>query len=278
MAILGMLREGVTLFDCRLLLTSALIVSLTQLPFFCFTALNFSDRLEEFAYGLGYMMIALGTLVLKGTYNVRQIVVTAMVSVWALRLSLFLLYRSFFMRDFRMEPHRQGIVAKASFWFFQTVEVWLTSLPVILLNSFRHNPRIGVLDLVGFSAWVVGFGMETLADHQKFLFKEKNKQRWCDVGLFQYSRHPNYFGDILAWFGIFLTVAPTLHGWTWISVLAPVFHAFVILFVSGIPPCERKCNERWGANPEYQRYKQQVPILIPAVPNTRVHRIVKKAE
>jgi len=278
LAVWYMLRQMVTLFDRRFLLTSAIVAVMTALPFYAMNVFNLFNRLEDFAYGLGYIIVALSTLALKNTFYLRQIMVTSMVSLWALRLSTFLVLRGLTFRDFRVESFQRSLVAKSTFWFYQTLEIWLNSLPMVLLNSFGHNPSIGLTDIVGYALWITGFAMETIADYQKYTFKQLNKDRWCNVGLFQYRRHPNYFGDILAWFGIFLCVAPALHGWTWISVLAPIFHAFVLMFVTGIPPLERKSNERWGNNVEYQRYKESVPILIPAAPHTHVHRIIKKVE
>jgi len=273
-----MVRQAVSLFDRRFLMTSAIIAIMVELPFYVLSALRLSDKVEELAYGLGYVAVALTTLLLKNTFHMRQVMVASLVCIWGLRLSIFLLYRTFHTKDFRLAPIHRNLVTATSFWFYQTLEIWLNSLPVVLVNSFGHNPSIGIVDMVGYLLWIIGFGIETVADYQKFQYKQEHKTHWCNVGLFKYSRHPNYFGEILLWFGIFFMVVPTLRGWTWIALLAPVFHAFVIMFVSGIPPLERKYNEQWGNNPEYQRYKEHVPILIPAMPSNEIRQVMKKLE
>jgi steroid 5-alpha reductase family enzyme len=103
-----------------------------------------------------------------------------------------------------------------------------------------------------------------VADWQKFVFKnrEKNRGLWIQSGLWNYSRHPNYFGEILLWWGIFLYVTPFIQGLYWISVIGPLFITFILLFVSGIPLLEKKYDKKYVKNEKYQKYKSSTSVLI----------------
>jgi len=126
--------------------------------------------------------------------------------------------------------------------------------------------------------WFIGLSIETVADLQKFHYKERHRDRWCDIGLFRYSRHPNYFGEIILWWGIFLSCASMLQGWIWMSIIAPIFHTFSILFVTGIPLLERHNNEKFGSDPNYIRYKENTSILIPSIPKEIIKEKLQQAE
>ncbi len=88
--------------------------------------------------------------------------------------------------------------------------------------------------------WIVGLVLETVSDFQKLFFKadKANKGKWCDVGLWKYSRHPNYFGEILLWWGIFIGATPVLRGVQYTAIFGPVFITFILLFLSGMPILE----------------------------------------
>jgi steroid 5-alpha reductase family enzyme len=98
--------------------------------------------------------------------------------------------------DCRFDEVRSNCVKFSIWFFFQFISVWLMSLPQVILNGEPSNPGIGTLDIIGWIIWVIGFLCEAISDHQKFVFKMNpaNKGHWCDVGLWKYSRHPNYFG------------------------------------------------------------------------------------
>ena len=137
-------------------------------------------------------------------------------------------------------------------------------LPSIIFLEKQYNV-IGIWSIIGVFIWAAGFLIETVADHQKFSFRNdrKNKDRWIDTGLWRYSRHPNYFGEILCWTGIFIYVIPILSGWQWMSIISPLGITATLLFFSGIPTVEKKDDERYGKMKEYQRYKKTTSVLIP---------------
>jgi steroid 5-alpha reductase family enzyme len=104
-----------------------------------------------------------------------------------------------------------------------------------------------------------------LADWQKYNFKNKpeNKDKWTDVGLWSYSRHPNYFGEILCWVGLFIAALSYLSGIKYLFIISPIYISALLLFVSGIPPLEKRYDEKYRDNERYQQYKASTPLLIP---------------
>ena len=108
--------------------------------------------------------------------------------------------------------------------------------------------------------------MESIADHQKYRFRDdpKNKNKWITHGLWQYSRHPNYFGEILVWTGIYLFAFPHLpYNHRLLGIISPLYIFCLLYFVSGVPMLERSANKRWGKDPAYQAYKKKTKVLIP---------------
>ena len=114
----------------------------------------------------------------------------------------------------------------------------------------------------------VGLVIETAADAQKSAFKGKqeNRGRFIERGLWRYSRHPNYCGEMLVWWGLFVFAVPFLHGAAFAVVIGPVFITLLLLFVSGIPLLEKSADKRWGGEPEYEAYKARTSVLVPRPP------------
>ena len=106
--------------------------------------------------------------------------------------------------------------------------------------------------------------IEIVADRQKSRFKDDpdNEGKYIDVGLWAWSRHPNYFGEILLWTGMAIIAMPVLQGWQWATLISPVFVAFLLIKVSGIPLLEQKADKRWGGQEDYEAYKRRTPVLI----------------
>ncbi|CAM9122952.1 unnamed protein product [Phaeothamnion confervicola] len=150
--------------------------------------------------------------------------------------------------------------------------VWTVSLPVTFLNTTAANPDFTAADGFGIALFVTGLAVETVADQQKFSFKQdqRNRGRWCDTGLWAYSRHPNYLGEILLWWGVF-TVASSVFGpahdageglWGYATIAGPLFLTLILLFVSGIPVLEKSADDRYGDREDYRRFKRRTPVLL----------------
>ncbi|XP_031406809.1 uncharacterized protein LOC116215298 isoform X2 [Punica granatum] len=254
-----------TIIDSHFLALTAIVTVGYQLLFFVITAALKIDKVTDFAGSTNFVIIAGLTLILKGTWHFRQVVLTLLVVIWGLRLALFLLMRILqWGEDRRFDEMRSNIGKLAFFWSFQAVWVWTVSLPVTIVNASNRDPPLQAQDIIGWIMWTLGLLIEATADQQKLSFKNspENRGKWCDVGVWRYSRHPNYFGEILLWWGIFIASTPVLEGAEWLVVFGPVFITLLLLFVSGIPLLEISANKKFGNVPAYRQYKTTTSPLI----------------
>ena len=133
---------------------------------------------------------------------------------------------------------------------------------------FQHSKadQLSLLSVIGFIIWFIGLLIEAFADYQKFTFMSQanNKGKWTHIGLWKYSRHPNYFGEILVWIGVYLFLLPALTlGEALIGLISPLFITLLLLFVSGIPMLEKAAEKKWGDDPAWQTYKKRTGSLFP---------------
>ncbi|KAM3294571.1 hypothetical protein ACQJBY_037457 [Aegilops geniculata] len=187
-----------TVLDSHFLALTALVTVGYQLVFFIITALLRFDKVTDFAGSTNFVIIAVLVAALKGTWHFRQIVLTVLVIIWGLRLAVFLLMRILqWGEDKRFDEMRANLGKLAVFWTFQAVWVWTVSLPVTIVNASSRNPSIEARDIIGWIMWAIGLAVEAIADQQKLKFKNSpsNRGKWCNVGLWSYTRHPNYFGE-----------------------------------------------------------------------------------
>ncbi|CAH1414999.1 unnamed protein product [Lactuca virosa] len=238
-----------TVIDSHFLALTAIVTFCYQLSFFVVTALLKFDKVTDFAGSTNFVILALLTLILKGSWHVRQVVLSFFVVVWGLRLGVFLLMRILnWGEDRRFDEMRENLGKLAVFWIFQAVWVWTVSLPVTIVNASDSNPGIEARDIIGWIMWAVGLTIEATADQQKLMFKNSpaNRGKWCDAGLWGYSRHPNYFGEIFLWWGIFVGSTPVLD--------------------VGIPLLEVSADKKYGNVAAYRHYKNTTSPLIPLPP------------
>lgn len=242
-----------------------------QAFFFLFAALFQTDKLTDFTYGMTFVLVSLIFLT-QGGLGARELILNGSVIVWGLRLAAYLFIRILkIKRDERFDGRRENFVRFAAFWILQGVVIWVVLLPVTILSAERDSSRIGFFELLGFSTFCVGFIIETIADAQKFSFRsrDENKGRWIESGLWKYSQYPNYFGEILLWWGLFVAALPGLSGWLWLSVASPVTITLVLLKVSGIPLLEEGHRKKYGGDPKWLDYVRRTPLLIPLPPGKK---------
>lgn len=250
----------------------ALIVSFgIQIVFFAFAAGFKTDKVTDLSYSLSFLVLTVVLLILERGFRPVQILAAAVTALWAVRLGSYLLVRIIDMgKDDRFDEMRDNPLKFARFWLLQAISVWLISFPVIFILSLESTV-LTWLSIVGAAVWLTGFVIEAAADAQKYRYKSnpENKGGFISRGLWRYSRHPNYFGEILCWWGIFLIVAPSLSGIAWLAVLGPAAITALLLFVSGIPMLEKKHDKKYGDDPAYRNYKEATSLVIPLPPRPK---------
>lgn len=226
-----------------------------------------TDKLTDISYALTLLSLAIYGAIDGKIDSVYHWGLVFMVALWAFRIGGYLLMRIRKIgKDKRFDDKRDNFVKFGSFWALQAITVWVVMLGVLQYLSASVGNAGFVYLVIGFSMWALGLGIEATADMQKFRFinDPKNKGKWISTGLWKYSRHPNYFGEILVWLGVFIYVSSILVGDKQLLALAsPVFITFLLVFVSGIPLLEKSADKRWGENKKYQQYKDETSILIP---------------
>ncbi len=250
----------------NLLLLSFLLIFSIQILFFIFAASLKTDKVTDFAYGTSFIINALFILLITGNISWEKILLLIMISFWGFRLVGYLFIRILkIKKDKRFDGIREDFWRFASFWFLQAVSIWIISLPITLLMKAESTKAFALTTGLGTFIWIIGFVLEATSDQQKFAFlnKSENQGKFIDTGLWAYSRHPNYFGEILCWVGIFIYVASLLEGGIILLLASPLFITILLLFVSGIPPSEKVMDEKFGKNSAYLEYKKKTPILIP---------------
>jgi steroid 5-alpha reductase family enzyme len=216
-----------------------------------------------------YISVVAVALVLSDDLDTRAIIVGAMVMAWALRLGSFLFRRiRRDGRDGRFDTIKTDSLRFFMTWSLQGLWVLLTMACALAIITGTERQSIGWVAIVGIAAWIAGFAIEIAADQQKSAFKRDpaNASRFIASGLWAWSRHPNYFGEIVLWTGLAIIALPVLAGWRWITLISPVFVALLLTRVSGIPMLEARAEKRWGGEEEFQTYTRNTPVLFPRPP------------
>ena len=198
--------------------------------------------------------------------SIRSVFVAVFVSVWTLRLGIFL-YRRIVKagEDRRFREIKKSPPKFLMTWTLSALWVFLTTVNAITLIALNPLEPVGVFFVVGTLFWLLGFGFEVIADRQKKHFSEQpeNKGRFISQGLWSVSRHPNYFGEIILWTGIAIVSLPFLSGWQFMTLVSPVFVFLLLTRISGLPFLEEKAEKKWGEDNDYIEYKKRTPILVP---------------
>ncbi len=245
-------------------LLSALLISLGINGLLFLIAYRFqSDKLTDASYALSFLALVAYSFS-QSQLNSYVLIGLILVTVWALRIGGFLLYRVVKTgKDRRFDGLRENFWKIGKFWLAQAMAVWVLMIPIMLV--FQQGETMLSIAYIGVIIWLVGLVIETLADAQKYRFTQnpKNTGKWIDRGIWQYSRHPNYFGEILVWFGIYLFAIPALSvPQTAVGAISPIFIIVLLLFVSGIPILEKSADKKWGKQKAYQDYRRRTSILI----------------
>jgi steroid 5-alpha reductase family enzyme len=229
-----------------------------------------TERFYDLTGGLTYLTVVVFSLwagSLSEPPSFRELIISTLVVIWSLRLSVFLYSRIHRAgKDGRFDELKTSPIRFLVPWTIQGLWVFLTMIVVIVINSQNgSSPTLGIWDGIGMAVWILGFTIEVLADNQKTAFNavSENKGKWIDSGLWSISRHPNYLGEILLWTGIAIFGISCLTGLELLTWISPVFIYLLLTKVSGIPILDRRALEKWGDDPEYQKYRARTSLLLP---------------
>lgn len=247
---------------------SSLLLSLSINMFFFAFAWTFkTDKVTDLSYGLSFIAIAAFVAITNtADLNYLQWLIGGMVLAWGLRIAGYLLYRVIKTgRDNRFDKMRNSFLKFGRFWLLQAVSAWLIMLPASFLLSLNQPEASTIAIAAGFLVWMTGLATETLADIQlfRFRFSSKKSQPWIQSGVWKYSRHPNYFGEMLVWWGLFIIGLSLYDGWSWMTVAGPIAITVLLRFVSGVPILEKANDKRWKDKKGYDLYKEQTNLLLP---------------
>ncbi|WP_029264799.1 MULTISPECIES: DUF1295 domain-containing protein [unclassified Microbacterium] len=227
-----------------------------------------TERFFDLTGSLTFFAISAALVLLTPQPDARSWILAGMVMLWAVRLGSFLALRVHKAgSDGRFDQIKGSPLRFLQVWIIQGAWVSLTAAAAWIAISADSATRapIGWLTVVGIVVWVLGMVVEIVADAQKSAFRAdpRNRDEFIRTGLWSRSRHPNYFGEIVIWVGVFVTAAPVLVGWQWIALLSPLFVILLLTRVSGIPLLEARAEKKWGDRADYIAYRENTPVLIP---------------
>jgi len=224
-----------------------------------------TEHYYDLVGSLTYLSTTLLALVLARPVDGRAWLLFALIVVWAGRLGFFLFRRvKSAGKDGRFDVIKQSWSRFLFAWTTQGLWVIFTAAAAHAAIASSNPKPIGAWAIGGLAIWLLGFGIEAVADAQKNAFRADpaNQGRFITTGLWAWSRHPNYFGEITLWVGIALIAFPVLSSWQYMTLLSPVFVFLLLTRVSGIPMLERRADKRWGGQPDYEDYKATTPVLM----------------
>jgi steroid 5-alpha reductase family enzyme len=230
------------------------------------------NSIVDCVWGLGFIVIAFTSLFFDTAITIHKFLVTTFAIIWGLRLSFHLFIRHRTQgedpryKKWRHEWNPRFFAIRSFFQIFmlQGMLMLIIAYPIIVINT--SNPsELTIFDSAGAIIWIIGFIFEVIGDRQLKLFvtNPANKGKVLKTGLWHYTRHPNYFGEITMWWGIFLIALAMPYGIT--AIISPITITLLLVFVSGIPLAEKPFQD----NPAYQQYKKETSILIPWWPKVR---------
>lgn len=220
-------------------------------------------------WGLAGATAAWTVFIVSGAESNRSMILVGIVTLWGTRLALHIGVRNFGKNeDYRYQNFRRN--SPIPFWIYSLFQVfllqgtimWLLSFPVFVTIYADAPAGFGWLDFIGIAIFVIGFLFEAIGDWQLLRFKRNpaNKGKVFDTGLWRYTRHPNYFGESLVWWGIYLIA---LAAGAWWTIFAPIMMTFILLKISGVSMLEKTIEER---RPDYAEYKRRTSAFIPLPP------------
>ena len=255
-------------------IVNAIVLFTFFVLFFIIAQVKTNNGLADMAWGLGFVVVAVTSLIYAGTYTISALVITALVMIWGFRLFFFIGLRNWNKpEDFRYVNMRKKWKTKIPLkafifvFMFQGLLLYIISMPIQIVNlnglNFTDNKSYIVL-ILGTLLWLFGFYFEAVGDAQLKQFKKDpaNKGQIMQTGLWKFTRHPNYFGESVMWWAIWVISLSSFVLSSLFGIVGPLLITYLLLFVSGVPLLEKKYKD----NPLFQEYARKTSIFIPLPP------------
>ncbi len=259
--------QAINFWGVPLVIASAGLCLGINLFIFIPAAITKTEKYFDLTGSITYLLVmGMALYAIGDAISLRVVFLALMVCIWALRLGSYLVRRiQADGKDGRFDELKKQPSTFIIPWILQALWVFLTSLAVIITMATHPNHTTLLwTDLLGGACWIVGFVVEVVADAQKSAFRKdpKNEGQFIQEGLWRYSQHPNYFGEILLWTGMFIIGVGFYEGTQWLAVISPLFIYLLLTKISGINLLDERADARWGSNPKYQRYKKCTSVLL----------------
>ena len=225
-----------------------------------------TERFYDITGSFTYIAVAVLGIVFAPEQDLPRLLLAGLVLVWATRLGTFLFIRIQADReDVRFRHIKPHFLRFLLTWTLQGLWVFITFAAGLAAITSKGPAAVDGFTVLGVGLWLTGFVIEVVADHQKRVFRRNpaNKDRFIQRGLWRYSRHPNYFGEIMLWVGIAVIALPMLSGWQHLTLVSPLFVFLLLTRISGVNLLEAQGRKRWGDDPDYQDYCKRTPVLVP---------------
>jgi len=231
--------------------------------------LNQTEHYFDLTGSMTYITSILLVIFFAQEIDFRDVLICSLIIIWASRLGLFLSKRvSNAGEDTRFVHIKPNFYQFLMTWTIQGLWVLMTAGMAFAALSSKNKLGLDAFAVIGTLLWLIGFIIEVISDKQKTNFKSNplNQGKFIQEGLWSFSRHPNYFGEIVLWIGIAVIAFPVIQSWQYFALLSPIFVIFLLTKVSGINLLERQGMKRWGDNEEYKNYIKNTSVLIPLPP------------
>lgn len=222
------------------------------------------NSIVDIFWGIGFIIITLYSLFKTESYAINQLIITTLVLIWGIRISTHILLKNWGKKEdpryaaWRKEWKWVKIRSYFQVFMLQGIIMLIIAYPIIFINSNPSN-SVDFYMILGCIIWTIGFIFESVGDYQlkKFLKQPKNKGKIMQSGLWRYTRHPNYFGESVMWWGIALLCFGLPLGWT--AIISPLLLTYLLLYVSGVPMAETSFKN----NKEFEKYKKKTSAFFP---------------
>jgi len=249
---------------------AALIILVFITLLWIWSAVIKNVSIVDIFWGFGFVVVNAFYVFMSGELNDRKILILSLVSIWGLRLAIYLAYRNIGKgEDFRYQEFRRTYGPQRYWWFsfFQTfllqgALIMIVSLPLLGINSSESTGNLNVLDYIGIVVWLIGFTFEAGGDFQLTRFKSdlSNKGKVLNTGFWKYTRHPNYFGDSAVWWSYALFSIAAGSYW---QIIGSIIMTLLIIKISGVSLLEKTLKD---SKPQYREYIKKTNSFFPWFP------------